>query len=242
MIIPTSAGALVVSQPSPERVEELRHALPMGDVRTYSQDGTPLLGIVMQRGEHEVWALKQQTIDLPLESATDEYCRATILVAAAVGDFLRHGFSGVLLPLVYSKSKGNLHEVGIAYFATPSPAGREAQDNSGEEPWDSSFGVGFTRMVRAFMEAVSAAQAKTGLRLHPTIGYDRRPRLAIGTLYFGLALHRGDVFALNKQIVVGDDNPKWSCLRLSGIENIYHVPSVPTALPDGSPPGMQISP
>lgn len=227
MIIHTEAGEISVLTPDQGRVDALRTLLPMGAYPLDRPDIQARWGIVMQCGDREVYAIKQQSIDLPEDLAMTEFSNLSMLKVAAMHKYLQHGFGGVLMPLVYWRRKGDLHEVGLAYFGAPSPSGVEASTPPEDSVWDQRFGHGYSRMVLSFIRALVAAQQMTGLTMQTIIGLDYRPRLSLGTLFFGHALHAKDVYVLRQSIPEGDDDPAWWAFRSTGIDRVYHLPSVP---------------
>lgn len=224
MIFPTQFGDMTVLEPSAERVDALGALLPMGLVRLPPNPENVRYGIVMQCGDKEVYGVKQQIIDLPGGLAQQEMNLLDFLICMAVFPYLQHKFSGVLMPLKYSKPKGAQHEIGIAYFGAPHPRGREATDWEGDVVWDSRFGVGFSAMFAAFMNAVSESQKGISRSLHPMVGLDYQPRLAIGCLHLGFAIHDGDIFMLNRNVALCER--PFTLFRSGGIDRVYHLPSV----------------
>lgn len=226
MTIHTPSGEVSLVEPDPARLRNLRQMLPMGAVRFGEPKNGAHFGIVMKVGEREVYGVKQQPPDFQEESwAKRQFFINSLLIAHTLRSYLNHGYSGVFMPCAYWRVKGERHEVGVAYFGAPSPSGIESNEFEFNSAWDDWFGHGFSQMLISFIQALKASQAESGFDLQPTIGLDYRPRLALGRLGLGFLVQAQDVFAL--KTVVNELDPAWAALRSTGIEKVYHLPSIP---------------
>jgi hypothetical protein len=230
MIIRTDCGDLTVLEPPRSRVDALRDALPMGAMLISEHTYGAKYGIVMQCGMQEVYGVWHKSIALPKGLAMQELNKFVHLTSLAIPQYLESGFSGVLMPIPCMKQQGDLYVVGIAYFGAPCLHGLETYGLDSSATWDSQLGTGFSRMLYAFSSAISDAQRERGLETHPSVGFDCVPRLSMGNLFFGKAIHAGDIFLLQK--VLAQEDPCLTILRCIGINQVYHLPSVPFAIPE----------
>jgi len=234
--IDTPQGQIRLLDPDPLRLRNLRQLLPMGAVRFSEPVNGAGYGIVMKCGEHEVHAVKQQPPDLPEEEwAENQFFINTLLIAQTLKAYMAHGFSGMCIPCPYWRKKAeDRHEVGVAYFGAPSPGGIEANEFEFEHSWDNQFGHGFTLMFTTFIREIQQTEARSGLKLQPSIGLDDRPRLALGLLGFGFLVQGKEVFSL--KTVLSELDPVWAALRSTGIEEVWHLPSVPMEISEDQLP------
>jgi hypothetical protein len=65
--------------------------------------------------------------------------------------------------------------------------------------------------------------------LQPCIGLDIRKRSELGELDLGFAVLESDVICLQPRIC--EQDPVWIMLCLTGIDTVYHLPSVAVAMP-----------
>ena len=183
----------------------------------------------MQCDQTEMIGVKQQPPDVDEKSAITCFQANSILVTHSLTGYLKHGFSGLMLPCVYQRKKENQRaEIGVAYFAYPSPTGHEVQEYPYDPAYDGQFGHGFTLMMVSFIRALQQSSEETGITLQPTIGLDVRRRTQLGTLAFGFMLVGPHVVCL--KTVVSEEDPAWTILRGSGIEEVYHLPSIPITI------------
>ena len=225
----TSQGDVSLLAPPVELLRTIRSFLPFGLVRYHpAQEGADF-GLVMQCGDQELSGTKQQPVDCDAQQSNDSYQANTILIAHSLAGYLTNGFSGLLLPCGYRRTKeGARFESGIAYFAYPSPQGRESREHPYDPAYDSRFGHGFTTMVTRFMVALQQSSRDTGITLFQPIGFDVRRRLQLGALGFGFMLVGRHVVCL--KTVVSEQDFTWTALRASGISQVFHLPSLPAAI------------
>ena len=238
--IQTRHGTVTLVTPAPELLRQVRQFLPFGAVRFLPPQENADFGIVMQCGEREVWAVKQQPPDTPKEWQGDCWGSTGMLIAKAIRQYLSSGIAGLLMPCAYIREKGgDRQEIGFAYFGQPCPNGAEALEHPFEGAWDHQHGHGFTTMLTHFIRALQQASRDTGLTLQGCIGLDHRPRLALGRLGFGFAIIGRHVLCLKTRI--GPAEPVWDILGEDGITEVVHIPSIPLAieekdLPTAKPP------
>ncbi|MFT5405683.1 MAG: hypothetical protein ACI9DF_004538 [Verrucomicrobiales bacterium] len=182
-------------------------------------------------GGGEAWAVKQQPPDTPGEDFGNNWLANTVVLALSISGYLKFGFSGVLMPCCYARRKGVFAEVGIVYFGSPSPSGIEANEFEFDEGFDNRFGHGFGTMLTHFIKELQQASKTSPLTLQPWIGLEDRPRSLLETLGFDFLIHGPDVFCLKAR--VREEDPVWPVLRSTGIEEVYHLPSVPAEITEG---------
>ena len=225
-VVNTPQGSVALLPPTRDLLRTIRDLLPMGIMGIQPPRDGASFGIVMQCGEHELYAVKQQPVECSHEQAPTSYTANALLVAASFHRYLKRGFEGLLLPCPYMRDKGpNGVEAGIAYFAYPSPNGRETTTPVEFPAFDRGFGKGFTAMLTGFIKDLEATSEETGITLSPTIGLDPRPRLALGTIGFSFMVVGPDVVCLKTRVT--EEDPSWTMLRSTGIDRVYHLPSLP---------------
>ncbi len=227
--IQTPQGTVKLNPPTSELMHTIRALLPFGAVGFRDPQGKVKYGIVMQCGERELRAVKQQPPDCDEQTSVVCYEANSILIAHSLSGYLKHGFSGVFLPCAYLRKKeGGRTEAGIAYFGFPSANGREAQEYPYEPAYDRDFGHGFTKMMTSFIRALQQSSKETGITLSPCIGLDLRRRMQLGSLGFGFMLFGSHVVCL--KTTLSEQDPVWTALRSTGIAEVFHIPSVPTTI------------
>jgi hypothetical protein len=229
MNINTTQGAVSLMDPTPALVRAIQSLLPFGLVGLNPPQGGAKFGLVMQCDQTELIGVKQQPPDCEEKHALNCFRGNSVLITHCLADYLKHGFSGLLLPCAYQRQKNNQRvEVGIAYFAYPSPAGQEVQEYPPDPAYDNQFGHGFTIMLTSFIRALQQSSKTTGITLQPTIGLDVRRRMQLGSLGFGFMLVGQNIICL--KTVISEQDPAWTILRSTGINEVYHLPSVPITI------------
>ena len=228
MIIATPQGEVELLSPEAHRLRNLRSCLPLGAVAFSEPADGARYGIVMKCGENEAWVVKQQPPDIPSESALDVFLANSILIALSIAQYRSFGFGGCLMTSPYIRGKGDESEVGIAYLGAPSRSGIEVAEFPFEGSFDNQFGHGFTTMFTHFVKTLQKSSRDSGITMQPCIGLDHRPRTALGRLGFGFLVHGRDVYCLKTK--VSEQDPVWTALRSTGIDQVYHLPSVPTEI------------
>jgi hypothetical protein len=232
MKIKTSAGVVSVQDPILEQVKRLGTLLPLAGPLPDKPGGADF-GIVMKYGKDEAWAIKQQPVDVRESHGSQAAMANQALVVQAIHRYMKKGFKGVLMPCVYMRPKSKrMTEVGIAYFGAADPTDAKARRGldplAGLDP-KAIHGIGFGKMVTAFMGCLAETSAETGTFLFTAIDVDHRPRSALPILLFSFVVHGQDVFSL--KINPDADDPTWTWLRSTGIDKVYALPSVPLAMP-----------
>lgn len=233
--VSTPKGEVTLLEPPVELLRTIRSFLPFGAFRyDPPQDGADF-GIVMQCGDREVHAVKQQPVPCDKKQGMVSYQANSILIAHSIAGYLQSGFSGLLMPCAYIRNKENDQvESGIAYIGCPSPNGRECLEFPDEGAYDRNFGHGFTTMMVSFIRALQQSERDTGITLFQPIGLDVRPRLHLGSLGFGFMLVGPYIVCLKTHVT--EQDPVWTVLSSMGISEVFHIPSVPANIPESDLP------
>lgn len=228
-ILDTPQGNVTLLEPPRDLLLFIRDLLPMGIMGIQPPKNGARFGIVMQCGVRELFAVKMQPVECSEEQSRTSYLANSLLIATAIKRYLSRGFGGLLIPCPYMRDKGAKGiEAGIAFFGFPCPEGREVHEYDAHGAFDGSFGHGFTAMMTGFIEDLQATSAETGITLFQAIGLDPRPRLALGTIGFSFMLAGPHVVCLKTR--VAEEDPSWTMLRSTGIDRVYHMPSLPYAV------------
>lgn len=230
-IVNTPQGPVELRPPTTELLRAIRSLVPFGVIRYATPQRGAHFGLVMQRGQRELFAVKHQPADCDEQQGLISFQANSLLIAHSLPEYLTHGFSGLFLPCAYLRKKeGGRTEAGIAYFGYPSPRGRESQEYPSQPAYDDEFGHGFTQMMISFIAALRASSHATGIPLSPTIGLDVRPRMQLGALGLGFLLVGPHIVCL--KTMISEQDPVWTVLRGTGITEVFHVPSMPVAIPE----------
>jgi len=227
--IKTPQGPVELIPPTISQLQALRARLPLGIVQYGEAIRGARFGVVMKCGENEAYAVKHQPVEVERKHLQTCYTANSILIAISLRKYMEHGFAGLMMPCAYVRDKGPKGiEAGLAFFAAPDPAGKEALDFPHDDAFDNQFGTGFTIMLTAAIRAIQAASKDSGITLMQPIGLDIRPRSALETLGFSFLVLGPLVFCLKTHVT--EQDPMWTCLRGEGIESVVHVPSVPAEI------------
>lgn len=225
-VVNTPQGTVTLLPPTRDLLQFIHELLPMGLIGVQPPDDGARFGVVMQCGRHELFAVKQQPVECSPEQSRTSYLANSLLIAGSLKRYLARGFGGVFIPCPYLRDKGAKGvEAGIAHFGFPSPKGREVLEYDPSGAFDGNFGHGFTAMLTGFIEDLQATSLETGITLFTTLGLDARPRLELGTIGFSFMVAGPEVVCLKTRIT--EEDPAWTVLRSTGIDSVYHVPSLP---------------
>jgi hypothetical protein len=228
-IVKTPQGPVKLRPPEPAQLRALTALLPLGAVQYSKPFNGAEYGVVMKCGDKEALAVKQQQVEVPAEKAGTCFTANNILIALSLRAYVENGFAGLMMPCAYLRDKGARGvEAGIAYFGAPDPKGKEALDFPHRDAFDNQFGTGFTVMLSGSIRAIQTASRTSSITLQQPIGLDLRPRSALGTLGFGFLVHGALIYCLKTQ--VRENDPIWTAIRSTGIDDIIHLPSVPAEI------------
>jgi len=227
-LLHTPHGDILFHPTSEAAFERLARTWPNGIV-PLPDDAPAPFGIPFQKGQVEVSGVKLQGPDTPEQEAMTLLRIHQITIAGSLRDYLAAGFSGVLIPCAYLKSKGNeLFETGMAFFAAPAPGGKELETPPGLPHIDAALGAGTCNMI--FTMALGVPKCAERLKLpNPTvIGVDVRTRLQIGSISLEFLVSGPDLFCLKKRVQPEDSI--WTALSESGVKEVFSLPSLPIAI------------
>lgn len=172
-VVSTPHGDVRIVPATEEIVLRLRAVLPLGLVRLSEADATGAAeyGLVMQRGNEELSALKLQPPDYGVECLDSVLESNQGLVCRALAAYRRRGYSGAIFPTPYVRRKGpGLIEPGIAVFAFPAADGPETEEfcpDLLQGLYDDRLGRGFAAMAFAFVRDLASQSAPPPACLDP---------------------------------------------------------------------------
>jgi hypothetical protein len=228
--IQTPEGEIRLLEPPVELLRAIRAYLPYGMVRLKPPAGQAEFGIVMQCGDFEVMAIKQQSVDLDPESGELQFRSNHVLIAAALKSYLQNGFKGLLMPVPYRREKpGGRIEAGFAYFGSPSPTQGPLLEPQQRGFWADHFSEEFHSMIRRFIHALVEGAAATRLPIQEVIiGLDVRKRMQLDAIILSFMVLGNNLICL--RATIDEREWTWSILRSAGITELYHLPSVSMAI------------
>lgn len=231
--IVTRSGRVKLLDAPVEVLRLVRAYLPFGAARFAQPQNGADFGLVMQCGEREAHAIKQQHPDSDERDGDLWFRTSIVLIASSLASYARHGLEGLLMPCAYRKAKeGGRVEAGIAYFGHAAPSGPETL-KSADKPkvYDEQFGPGFFVMIEQFIQCLVESAARTRIPVQDTIiGLDIRKRSQLGSVNFGFLVVGPHIVCTKAQIVDGD--PIWDFLAGSGVSEVYHMPCIPLEIPE----------
>lgn len=227
MKLKTPQGDIEMLPVTPSILKQVRQVLPFGLIEgKFHEDGSTVYPLVVQCGDEEWWAVKQQPVEIPENAVNNTFVANAILIGSSLKRYLGHGFGGFLIISQYMRRKERGVECGIAYFGAPSKSGIEATGFPSEGgSFDRRFGHGFTTMFTHFFREFKKSSEETGLPYQQVIDLDARPRSALESIVFQFMILGSKVFTLRKTL--SEEDPMWTAVRASGIEQLYHLPSLP---------------
>lgn len=232
IMIETGAGKLELFPATEGEIKSFAARWPMG-VGIAGDDGPNYL--TFQVGEEEAYGLKMQPPDTDERTATLMYFQNLIVIASALPAYLERNHRGIVLPCVYLKQKSNdRFESGIAFFVGPDPASRTPALKEAEVLYDEPLGDGASKMLLDFIDAILKAGAQLKAPMGPFIGFDVRPRLALGNLGMPFLVHGSQVVAI--QFPLRPEHPFWEYVVRAGFAKLPYAPMRPGAAP--GPPNV----
>ena len=167
MIYNTAKGMIRAHWPTTQQLINLKKGLSLGLVELQTKESFFDFGMVTKCGQEEALCLKQQSLEVPIEEERKRHMANLKLVAESVARYLRHGFTGCLVPTLYKRQKSRVTEMGIVYFGKPSQRGIEANEFEPRPAYDSEMGDGFFTMYKHFNEEIR----QSGKRIRITTNF-----------------------------------------------------------------------
>jgi hypothetical protein len=230
--VETAIGKLELFPATEDEIKSVAALWPMGVV--IAGDDAPNL-LNFQVGEEEAYGLKMQPPDTDERTAIHLYFQNLIVIATALPAYLEHKHRGVVLPCVYLKKKSDdRFESGIAFFVGPDPASHTPELKEVEVQHDKALGEGASKMILDFVHSIMKASEKIKMPLGPFIGFDVRPRLALGILGMPFLVRGGQVFAI--QYPLHPERPFWEYVVRAGFAKLPYAPMILGAVP--GPPNV----
>jgi hypothetical protein len=188
-----------------------------------------------QIGEEEAHGLKMQPPDTDERTATHLYFQNLIIIATALPAYLECKHRGVVLPCVYLKQKSDdRFESGIAFFVGPDPASHTPELKEVEIQYDEALGDGASKMILDFVDSIVKASKQLNMPIGQFIGFDVRPRLALGNIGMPFLVSGSKVFAI--QFPLRPEHPFWEYVVRAGFAKLPYAPMRPGAVP--GPPNV----
>jgi hypothetical protein len=190
--------------------------------------------LICRRPDREMMAVKFQQVDMPAASAPLVRFQNRVLIALALGEYLKRNHGGFLMPCAYVKPKGlDRAETGIAYLVGPDPDFKSVSREPFDERWDAAIGPGASAMVSDFAQQVGrvggAAPQGRSLQGGAAVGrpvfltMELRPVSSLGNLAPTVAV-------LGPSVVVTMADPgsnfdsSWDFVARAGFSALGHAP------------------
>ena len=223
-VITTRKGNISIKSTSPSRISNIRKASPLGLIALHTKNGEQAHGVVIKCGNEEARCLKQQTVEYKKSEQQTIMIGNMIHLANGVANYIKHGFGGILIPLIYCKDKGeNGLEIGFAYFGAPSTSGMEATEFPAYPSYDDTFGHGFLTMFKHFYDGMKNA-SKTIFPLAPVIGLDIRQSSQLGNIVMPCIIHGTSLYLCSQKLDQYDYFLNF--LSDAGITEAFHLPAI----------------
>lgn len=216
----TDAGPLNLVPATNDQLREISGYWPMGLVAYLDVPGT--FGLVVKRGNQEVYGTILEPPDLVEEDAITVNLINRVLIAAALPYYLKKRHHGVMVPCAYYREKSpGEGESGIALFAGPDTKQRRMSRNREDVLYDDILGAGATRMVFDMLGAIGRAYKCTGLPMEPII--DIRPETCrhIGRLALYFIVVGNQVIVIRDQL--DETDPVWEYVVQAGFSELSYA-------------------
>lgn len=228
--IDTAGGKLELFVATEDEIKSVAVRWPMGIVIARDDSAN---GLNFQVGEQEAFGLKMQPPDTDKRAASGLYFQNLMVIATALPMYLECKHRGVVLPCAYLKQKSDdRFESGIAFFVGPDAATHAPRMQKAEVLYDEALGDGATKMILDFIDAIMKASKQLKIHIGPFIGFDVRPRLALGSLGMPFLVRGIQVFAT--QFPLRPEHPFWEYVVRAGFAKLPYAPMRPGAV-DGPP-------
>ena len=103
-LVNTPQGEVRLLPPPVELLRAIRAFMPFGAVRYVPPQQGADFGLIMQCGEQELFAVKQQPMDCDKEQSRISFEANIILITHSLAGYLAHGFGDLFMPCTYSSN------------------------------------------------------------------------------------------------------------------------------------------
>lgn len=230
--IQTTKGSINIQRPDATTLKQLQKLLTFGILPFKQTFHGADFGVVMQCGEQELYCLKQQPIEREKEQAHQIFQLQHFMIMDAYCRYLKLGFSGAYIASPYLRQRNNgLCEAGVSHFIFPSD-NEKVSEKSFVKAYDNRFGNGATNMFISFDHCFKQAFAEAQLTMPQYLGIDIRSRSHLKSLAMYFLVAGPDIFCLRPNLREQED-AAWTILASSGIDRVYHLPSLPMTINEG---------
>ena len=222
MIFNTTEGVIRAHWPTTQQLINLKKGLSLGLVELQTKESFFGFGMVTKCGEEEALCLKQQSAEVPIEDEQKRHMANLKLVAESVAGYLRHGFTGCLVPTLYKRQKSRVTEMGIVYFGKPSQRGIEANEFEPRPAYDREMGDGFFTMYKHFNEEIKQSGKRIKIPTNSMIGLDIVKRSQLGNIQILLIIQSRSLFLCAPTLTKGDTILR--ILASCGVKDFVYLP------------------
>ena len=230
MKIQTNTRSIDIQNPSASLIKRLQDILPYGLIPLDPPVNRANYGLVFQCGDQEVYALKQQPMELERTAAERLFHRHHLMIMDTYCRYIRLGLTGAYLATPYLRERENgLWESGLAHIIFPAayeviPSGR-----SFDQAYDQHLGVGATRMFIAFVEQFKQALSHGQFTMPQYLGIDIRSRSHLQNLAMYFMVLDSEIICLRSNLRAKEDRA-WDILAQGGISQVVHIPALPMGI------------
>gem|GEM_PF-2415326 len=228
--IQTNKGSIEIIEPDSEMIKQLNELLPWGLDQFEETVNGVKYGIVMQKGEEEIFCIKQQPLEVERKDAERLLHIQHLMIVDAYCSYLKNGFSGAYLAALYMRQRDNgLWEAGVSHFIFPSKANQKTSEESYHSTFDFKFGNGATEMFMDYVECFKKSFIESNITMPKYLGIDLRTRSHLQSLAMNFMVLDSKIICLRANLREKEDHA-WGFLALAGINKVYHLPSVPLTI------------
>jgi hypothetical protein len=229
-IIQTNKGTVELFEPSNEIIRRLNELTPYGITRLNQVIDGANYGIVMKKGEQEVFCLKQQPLEIERKDAELQFQLHHFMIVEAYCQYLKSGFSGAYLSAPYLRQRNNgLWESGVSHFIFPSKTNKTPLEKPSRTAYDNDFGNGATEMLFSFVECFKKSFSKSKITMPSYFGLDVRTRSHLQGLALNFMVLDSQIICLRPNLREKED-VAWTIFASQGIQKICYLPSVPLTI------------
>ncbi len=230
--IRTSKGSIDVYEPEILVLRQIQNLLTYGVMPFDETVNGADFGIVMDCGGKEVYCLKLQPVEVERSQAEDILELQHLMIVEAYSRYIKMGFRGAYLAAPYIRQRDNgLWEAGVSHFIFPHKKDTNFLGKLFTKGYDKQFGNGATNMFNGFIKCYKKAFNEANLTMPQYFGVDIRTRSHLQSLAMNFMVMDSRFFCLRANLREEEDIA-WAILASGGINNVYHLPSIPLAIPE----------